>query len=90
MGHGYRGDKMSSEQETLFPDDNHNWREEWVGMPEYIQENREGVGSVVVHFETYEDMKQFGDLIGRRITPKTKGVFYPVVKPVKKIYVDES
>jgi len=80
---------MSSEQETLFPDDSHNWREEWVGMPEYIQENREGVGSIVVYFETYEDMSEFGELIGRRITPKTKGVFYPVTKTVKKIYVDE-
>tara|TARA_R100000963_G_C4642859_1_gene106533 strand:+ start:394 stop:648 length:255 start_codon:yes stop_codon:yes gene_type:complete len=81
----------STEQQALFEfGDDYDWRKEWIGMPEYRQENKEAIQSIVVHFETYEDMKQFGDLIGKNITQKTKGVFYPVVKPVKKIYVDES
>ena len=69
----------------------HDWKEEWKDMPEFIQESKASIASVVVHFETLEDMDAFSKLIGRTITKKTKGIFYPLKEAkIKKIYTDES
>lgn len=69
---------------------NPEWYEEWKDMPEFIQENKEPIKSVVIHFETIEDMKKFSELIGKNITMQTKGFFFPIRKRKRKIYVDES
>ena len=46
--------------------------EEWEDMPEYIQDNMEGVKSITVRFESIEDMNKFSELIGINITMQTK------------------
>jgi len=67
------------------------WKEEWQDMPEFIQEDKESIKCVSVHFETLEDMEAFSKLIGRTITMKTKGIFFPVKeKEQKQVYVNES
>jgi len=64
---------------------------EWKDMPEFIQDDRESIKAVVIHFESVDDMKAFSKLIGRNITMKTRGFFFPVIeKKVKKVYIDES
>jgi hypothetical protein len=68
-----------------------HWEQEWLDMPEYIQEDKGSIKGVMVHFETLEDMEEFSKLIGKEITMKTKGIFFPVKKvETKKVYIDES
>lgn len=75
--------------ETLF-DMNPDWVDHWENMPEFIQDSKESVAHVVVHFETQEDMQAFAELTGLVITDKTKGVFFPAAeaKP-RKVWVSE-
>ena len=81
---------MSAEPQTLFERDP-DWMDEWQGMPEYFQENKESVASVLVHFESKEDMQAFCELTGLTVTDKTKGVFYPAKeKTTRKVWVSES
>jgi uncharacterized protein YjgD (DUF1641 family) len=65
--------------------------DEWKDMPEFVQEDKESIKSVIVHFETLDDMKLFSELIGKNITMNTKGFFFPINKDgIKRFYVDES
>ena len=74
----------------LFDDVTFDWTDEWVDMPEYVQENQREIASVTVHFLTVEAMKEFSQLIGKNITFQTKGLVFPVTKAEKKVWVDES
>jgi hypothetical protein len=70
---------------------NKHLNDEWKDMPEFVQENKESIKGVMVHFETLEDMEAFSKLVGKSITMKTKGFFYPVKeRQAEKVYVDES
>jgi len=71
-------------------DDQFDYEKEWQGMPEFVSEDLKSIAAVTVNFLTVEDMNAFSELIGRRITFQTKSILFPVVKPVKKIYIDES
>jgi hypothetical protein len=69
------------------------WREEWVGMPEFVQENNEPFQKISVSFAKYEDVQRFGALLGLRVTPQTDAIWFPQSsgKPVTGfLYVDES
>ncbi len=70
-------------------DDQFDYEKEWQGMPEFVSEDLKSIAAVTVNFLTVEDMNAFSELIGRRITFQTKSILFPVVKPVKKIYIDE-
>ena len=57
-------------------------KEEWVGMPEFV-----------LRFETEEDLNDFAKLIGQKLTPKTKSLWFPHkphIKPYVRRWVDES
>lgn len=54
-----------------------DWEKEWKGMPEYNQEILTPFKSVLVHFKNREDIDIFQDLIGQKITAKTKYIWYP-------------
>jgi hypothetical protein len=72
-------------------EDEHDWKKEWVGMPEFIQLDKESKKSVIIHFENWEDMEAFAKLVGREITPSTKSFFFPVKKKgTSKMYKDEA
>lgn len=66
-----------------------NWKEEWKGMPEFIQEDKEAIKRVTINFETEEDIEQFNKVTGLDITMKTKGVFFPKKTSRKLEYRDE-
>jgi hypothetical protein len=70
--------------------DEFDYDKEWEGMPEFIAEDLKAIASVTINFLTVEDMNAFSELIGRRITFQTKSILFPVVEPVKKVYIDES
>lgn len=75
----------------LFGDEAFDWKKEWQDMPEFIQENLRSIHQVTINFLTVEDMNEFSELIGRRITFTTKSVLYPVQeKSEKRVYVDEA
>jgi len=69
------------------------WQEEWQGMPEFIQEDKQPIQTIVVSFETKDNVQEFANLIGQRLTYKTKSIWFPAKSRDivnNKIYVDES
>ena len=65
-----------------------NWEKEWKGMPEFCLQNKKPILSVTVHFETMEDVQEFSNLIERKITRKTKYLWFPIKKreKIKQVY----
>lgn len=53
---------------------------EWTGMPEFNQEDKRGLRSIIIHFEKAEDIEAFAKLIEQNITDKTKWLWYPKAK----------
>jgi hypothetical protein len=70
-----------------------NPHEEWVGMPEFVQEKQEPFSKIVIRFETEQDLMDFAELIGQKLTPKTKSIWFPHkphIKPYVRRWIDES
>jgi hypothetical protein len=67
------------EQKTLFEIEE-NWKEEWQGMPEFVQEDLEAKHKIIVSFNNYEDVRLFSELINQKLTYKTKSIWYPEQK----------
>lgn len=51
--------------------------EEWKGMPEFDQKDKTSHRSVIVHFESDDDVTEFFSIIGQGHTDKTKSIWYP-------------
>jgi hypothetical protein len=84
---------INSKQEDLFDCGRQpTWQEEWQDMPEFVQENQEPYQTIIIHFETEEDVEGFAKLINQNITCMTKYIYYPKQKTEKwdKLYIDES
>jgi hypothetical protein len=85
-----QGRQVKDQQPELFENEK-AWKEHWQGMPEFVQPSKESIKQIVVHFETFEDVKKFADLIGIKISVDTKSFFYPPKKQSDSmVYVDES
>lgn len=57
---------------------NHELAEEhWHDMPEFVQEKERPFSKIIVRFETEEDLKDFSERIGQKLTPKTKSIWHP-------------
>jgi hypothetical protein len=70
-----------------------NANEEWVDMPEFVQEKKEPFAKIIVRFETQKDLEEFAQLIGQKLTPKTKSIWHPFKShwgAEKKVWEDES
>lgn len=68
------------------------WEEEWQGMPEFIQEKQEPFSKIIIRFETEKDLNEFSEMIGQKLTPKTKSIWHPKLKRginSKRRYVKE-
>jgi predicted RNA binding protein with dsRBD fold (UPF0201 family) len=66
---------------------------EWEGMPEFDQEDKTAFQSIHLHFKNQEDIDKFAELIGQKITPKTRSIWYPEIEIERyadKRYSDES
>ena len=50
---------------------------EWVGMPEFAQDNKEPFRQIIVSFEKEDDVKELGKKIEQLIPPKTKSLWFP-------------
>jgi hypothetical protein len=70
-----------------------DWKDEWVGMPDFIQEKKEPYQKIIVRFNSQEEVEEFARLIGQNITPKTKSIWHPkLIRGVNsnKRYADED
>ena len=73
---------------TLFEDKN-----EWEGMPEFIQEKKEAYSKIIVRFDDEDDLQEFAKMIGQKLTNKTKSIWHPkLVRGINsnKRYKNES
>ena len=53
---------------------------EWTDMPEFNQEDLRPKHQIIVSFKNAEDREAFANLLGQKITEKTKSLWYPEVK----------
>jgi len=69
-------------------------KREWVGMPEFVQEDREVYQTIIMRFANKKDVDKFAKRIKRRITPRTKSIYYSKLKfkgqDSNRVYIDES
>lgn len=61
---------------------------EWEGMPEFKQEDKTAYRSIHIHFACQDHVDQFAELIGQKITDKTRMVWFPNI--VIETYADKS
>lgn len=83
---------MKEKQEPLFeiPPD---WKKEWQGMPEFVQEKQRPFAQLIVRFRNQADLDDFARLIGQKLNAKSQCTWHPELvgglQPKEK-YVDES
>lgn len=68
-------------------------KEHWVGMPEFEQEKQRPYAKIIFRFASEEDLQEFAEMIGQKLTEKTKSAWHPkLVRGLNsnKRYVDES
>ena len=70
-----------------------SWREEWIGMPEFVQAKVRPFSKIIVRFDSQEALDEFSQLIGQKLTPKTKSIWHPKLERGKTTgnkYRDEN
>jgi hypothetical protein len=85
------GNSKDSPQASLF-DVDPAWREQWKGMPEFVQADNEAYQKITISFRSWDDVKKFGELIGQRVTQETDTLWFPkptILPPKAYIYADE-
>ena len=50
---------------------------DWDDMPEFVQEKQKPYSQIIIRFETEADLMEFSELIGQKLTPKTKSIWHP-------------
>ena len=65
----------------------------WVGMPEFWQKDLEPYQTLRVHFRNKEDRDQFGELVKRQFTDKSRSLWFPkeeIGRYANKRFLSES
>lgn len=65
---------------------------EWVGMPEFNQQNKKPFKEIIVRFETQNDYLDFQEKLNQKLTLKTKSIWHPFKSHwglERKVYVNE-
>ena len=50
---------------------------EWDGMPEFVQDDKEAFQSVRVHFPDRAAVDRFAELVGQKLTERTRAIWFP-------------
>ena len=58
---------------------------EWVGMPEFTQEDKDAFRTIKIHFTNQQDIEYFSTLIEQSISEKTKFLWFPKIENNKLI-----
>jgi len=78
---------------AMKPEEANDPNAEWVGMPEFEQEDKSSYKRLIVHFASADDVREFAEMIEQPIGKKTKYIWHPrqVRADLKALsYVDES
>ena len=81
-----------TQQDALF-DVGSAWEDLWWGMPSYVMGDARPCYRITVNIFTLEDLKEFGERIGYRVTTKTDTMCFPkqeLDQPSAWIYSDEA
>ncbi len=70
-------DVPESEEEAWQEHNYQNWREHWKGMPAYESDNLEPKKQLIINFRSEEDFLKFTEVIGQKLTLKTRSVWHP-------------
>jgi hypothetical protein len=84
-------DEKKAVQDNLFGFEE-PWKEEWKGMPEFVQNDLEPFATILVHFSNFENVQKFAALVQQPITMDTKSLWYPeedFIEKKNKKYVQE-
>lgn len=83
-------------QELLFSDlEGSDWRCEWQGMPEFIQERKREYAKLIIRFRNQEDLNDFARIVGQKLNRNSQCTWYPELQKGEsgnsgKRYVNES
>jgi hypothetical protein len=64
-----------------------DWKNHWVGMPDFEQHDDTPFKTIYVHFENQECVDKFAELVGQQITPKTRFIWYPRAQRASFIHI---
>lgn len=81
------------DEEEGFDETIYDLEDHWVGMPACESENLMPYKQLIVSFQNEDDMIAFGKLVGRKITKKTKSIWYPEREQIINVltrWVDEG
>jgi hypothetical protein len=53
------------------------WKQEWLGMPEFIQEKQTAYAQIIIRVENQNDLDELGRLLNQKFTQKTKSAWFP-------------
>ncbi len=85
-------DKKKKKKSVLFSNLG-NGKKEWTNMPEFVQARQQPYQTIIIHFESENDVKEFANLTEQKITSKTKSMWHPKLiknKFTNRRYIDES
>jgi len=74
---------LSEEEKQAVEGDDKEWKKYWKGMPEFEQEENSPYKTIYVHFRTKEDFEEFSNIIGQKLTQKTKSIWHPKLEVTK-------
>ena len=65
----------------------------WVGMPEFVNEEKKPYAKIIIRFDSQADLDEFSNIIGQKLTKKTKSMWHPALErgtTTRKVYSNES
>lgn len=72
----YIGIKKIKKNSNKLPVDN-KWKKVWVGMPEFIQEEKEPYFKITMRFRDADNYVKFGKIIDQNLSENTNSIWYP-------------
>jgi len=69
------------------------WKEEWLEMPEFIQEKQEPYSKLIIRFRNEKDLQDFANLINQNLNQKTGSIWFPKLEInsyINKRWISES
>jgi|TARA_R110001632_G_scaffold22542_2_gene64704 hypothetical protein len=80
--------KLSSKPKNMdidITEDDKEWREHWVGMPEFVQDDHKPYRTITMKFRRKEDYNNFSTKISQDITERTKSMWHPKLNVTKNL-----
>lgn len=68
---GFEGFELSN----FFGEENDIYGE-WIGMPEFNQQNKQAFRSLIIHFKDNNEVQEFSRQINKKLTEKTRSLWY--------------